>query len=160
MYGAEISAHMCDVGEEATIMNGFLGRVTMLDRDARRMDTQRKPDGTPPELPRRADLLVYEVRYMGGREVQLGGQAWGRPVPRVAAVFRGTGREGGEGGCVVLNSVLPRVQTRGRPTPFHPNATHWSSHRCGTHRLPQRGFVEQPTERALCGGWFKAGVAV
>lgn len=23
---------MCDVGEEATIMNGFLGRINMLDR--------------------------------------------------------------------------------------------------------------------------------
>lgn len=32
MYGAEISAHMCDVGKEATIMNGFLRRITMLDR--------------------------------------------------------------------------------------------------------------------------------
>ena len=53
---------MCDVGEEATIMNGFLGRITMLDRDVRRMDVLRKPDGTAPELPRRADLLVYEVR--------------------------------------------------------------------------------------------------
>ena len=26
----------------------------------------RKPDGTPPDLPRRADLLVYEVRRSGG----------------------------------------------------------------------------------------------
>lgn len=25
---------MCDVGEEATIMNGFLGRITLLDRCA------------------------------------------------------------------------------------------------------------------------------
>lgn len=30
-------------------------------RDARRLDVYRKPDGTPPDLPRRADLLVYEV---------------------------------------------------------------------------------------------------
>ena len=30
-------------------------------RDARRLDVHRKPDGTPPDLPRRADLLVYEV---------------------------------------------------------------------------------------------------
>ena len=39
----------------------------MLDRDGRRMDSVRKPDGTPPELPRRADLLVYEVgeRWQG-----------------------------------------------------------------------------------------------
>ena len=32
MYAAEISQHMCDVGEEACIANGFLGRITMLDR--------------------------------------------------------------------------------------------------------------------------------
>jgi hypothetical protein len=32
VYAAEISQHMCDVGEEATIMNGFLGRINMLDR--------------------------------------------------------------------------------------------------------------------------------
>ncbi|GAB4824134.1 hypothetical protein N2152v2_011180 [Parachlorella kessleri] len=61
VYGAEVNIHMCDVGEETTIMNGFLGRVMLLDRDVRRMDTLRKPDGTPPELPRRADLAVYEV---------------------------------------------------------------------------------------------------
>lgn len=30
-------------------------------RDARRLDVLRKADGTPPDLPRRADLLVYEV---------------------------------------------------------------------------------------------------
>ena len=32
VYAAEISQHMCDVVEEATIMNGFLGRINMLDR--------------------------------------------------------------------------------------------------------------------------------
>jgi hypothetical protein len=32
VYGAELSQHMCDAGEEATISNGFLGRITMLDR--------------------------------------------------------------------------------------------------------------------------------
>lgn len=61
VYAAEINGHMCDVGEECTILNGFLGRVIMFDRDVRRMDTLPKPDGTPPELPRRADLAVYEV---------------------------------------------------------------------------------------------------
>ena len=35
-------------------------------RDARRLDVLRKADGTPPDLPRRADLLVYEVGK-GGR---------------------------------------------------------------------------------------------
>lgn len=32
VYAAEISQHMCDVGEEATIMNGYLGSITLLDR--------------------------------------------------------------------------------------------------------------------------------
>ena len=67
MYAAEISAHMCDVAEETTIMNGFLGKVTVLDKDARRLDVARKPDGTAPELPRRANLLVYEVRTRAHR---------------------------------------------------------------------------------------------
>ncbi|KDD73214.1 hypothetical protein H632_c2419p0, partial [Helicosporidium sp. ATCC 50920] len=33
VVGAEVSAHMCDVGEETAIRNGFLERVTMLCRD-------------------------------------------------------------------------------------------------------------------------------
>lgn len=61
MYAGEVNGHMCDVGEECTILNGFLGKITMLDRDVRRMDTRRKPDGTPPDMPSRADLAVYEV---------------------------------------------------------------------------------------------------
>jgi predicted RNA methylase len=61
VVGAEINGHMCDVGEECALANGFLGRVQLLDRDVRRMDTARKPDGTAPELPRRADLAVFEV---------------------------------------------------------------------------------------------------
>ena len=75
VYAAEISAHMCDVAEETTIMNGFLGKVTVLDKDARRLDVARKPDGTAPELPRRANLLVYEVRtraHMPARARQRG----------------------------------------------------------------------------------------
>jgi hypothetical protein len=32
VYGAEITQHMCDVGEEACIMNGYFSRITMLDR--------------------------------------------------------------------------------------------------------------------------------
>ena len=32
MVAAEVSQHMCDVGEETCIMNGFLGRITLLDR--------------------------------------------------------------------------------------------------------------------------------
>lgn len=32
VVAAEISQHMCDVGEETCIMNGYLGRITLLDR--------------------------------------------------------------------------------------------------------------------------------
>ena len=60
-FAVEVSAHMCDVAEETTIMNGFLGKILVLDRDVRRMDTVMKPDGTAPELPRRADLAVFEI---------------------------------------------------------------------------------------------------
>ena len=61
VVGAEQSAHMCDVGEECEVMNGFAPRCLLLNRDARRMDTKPKPDGTPPDLDRKADIVVYEV---------------------------------------------------------------------------------------------------
>jgi len=60
-YAVEVSAHMCDVAEETTIMNGYLGKILVLDRDVRRMDTVRKPDGTAPEMQQRADLAVFEI---------------------------------------------------------------------------------------------------
>ena len=60
-YAVEQSAHMCDVAEETTIMNGFLGKILVLDRDVRRMDTVHKPDGTAPDMPDRADLAVFEI---------------------------------------------------------------------------------------------------
>ena len=61
VYGAEISQHMADVAEETTIANGFLGKIYILDKDVRRLSTVRKPDGTPPDLPRPADVAVYEI---------------------------------------------------------------------------------------------------
>lgn len=39
-------------------------QVMLVDKDARRMDVVTKPDGTPPDLPRKADILVYEVRTL------------------------------------------------------------------------------------------------
>ena len=60
-YAAEMNSHMCDVAEECTISNGFLDRILVLDRDVRRMDVLRKPDGTAPELQRPVDLAVFEV---------------------------------------------------------------------------------------------------
>lgn len=61
VYAAELNSHMCDVAEECTIMNGFLDKILVLDRDVRRMDVLRKPDGTAPELKRPVDLAVFEV---------------------------------------------------------------------------------------------------
>lgn len=61
VYAAEMNSHMCDVAEECTIMNGFLDKILVLDRDVRRMDVLRKPDGTAPELQRPVDLAVFEV---------------------------------------------------------------------------------------------------
>lgn len=61
VYAAEVSGHMCDVAEDVTITNGFLGKILVLDRDVRRMDVYRKPDGTAPELPHKVDLAVFEL---------------------------------------------------------------------------------------------------
>ncbi len=33
----------------------------MVDKDVRRMSVKAKPDGTPPDMSRPADILVYEV---------------------------------------------------------------------------------------------------
>jgi predicted RNA methylase len=60
-YAAEMNSHMCDVAEECTISNGFLDKILVLDRDIRRMDVLRKPDGTAPELQRPVDIAVFEV---------------------------------------------------------------------------------------------------
>ena len=60
-YAAEMNSHMCDVAEECTISNGFLDKILVLDRDVRRMDVLRKPDGTAPELQRPVDIAIFEV---------------------------------------------------------------------------------------------------
>ena len=36
----------------------------MVDKDVRRMSVKAKPDGTPPDMSRPADILIYEVRDM------------------------------------------------------------------------------------------------
>jgi len=73
VYAAEVSSHMADVAEETIIANGFLGKIIVLDKDSRRLSaasgtgtdddpmTMMRPDGTAAELPRRADLAVYEI---------------------------------------------------------------------------------------------------
>lgn len=77
MVGAEINRHMCDVAEECLASNGCLGRVTMLDRDVRRMTAEPGPDGAPADLERRVDLLVYEVGPGEGRGQGVGGREAG-----------------------------------------------------------------------------------
>ena len=37
-------------------------QVMMVDKDVRRMSVKPKPDGTPPDLARPADILIYEAR--------------------------------------------------------------------------------------------------
>jgi hypothetical protein len=60
--GAEIGQHMCDIAAEAAVMNGCAGRCLMLNKDVRRMDAAARPDGTPADLERKANLCVFEVR--------------------------------------------------------------------------------------------------
>ena len=61
VVSVEMSQHMCDVGEECVVMNGYADKILFLNRDARRMDVVRKPDGTPPDMEKKADILIYEV---------------------------------------------------------------------------------------------------
>mmetsp|Transcript_2735 Transcript_2735/g.6574 ORF Transcript_2735/g.6574 Transcript_2735/m.6574 type:complete len:327 (-) Transcript_2735:94-1074(-) len=61
VVAVEMSQHMCDVGEETIVMNGFADKILFLNRDARRMDVVRKADGTAPDMERKADVLIYEV---------------------------------------------------------------------------------------------------
>ena len=61
VVAVEMSQHMCDVGEETVVMNGYADKILVLNRDARRMDVVRKADGTPPDMEQKADILIYEV---------------------------------------------------------------------------------------------------
>lgn len=58
-----MSQHMCDLAVEAVVLNGYASQVVVVNKDVRRMDMGPKPDGTPPDLERKADLLVCEVRH-------------------------------------------------------------------------------------------------
>lgn len=81
----------------------------LLPRDARRLDVFRKPDGTPPDLPRKADLLVQEAGWVW--EWGVGGIrlcAWHeeKGSPRlVAFVCKGGGGGGGQLG--MLHPIFP-----------------------------------------------------
>ncbi|KAK9803026.1 hypothetical protein WJX72_005333 [[Myrmecia] bisecta] len=61
VVGAEMSQHMCDVAAETVVMNGYAAQCLMVNKDVRRMDVVRKADGTPPDMDRKADIMVFEV---------------------------------------------------------------------------------------------------
>ncbi|KAK9863045.1 hypothetical protein WJX84_000363 [Apatococcus fuscideae] len=97
VIGAEMSQHMCDVGAETMVMNGYAAQCMLVNKDVRRMDVAQKPDGTPPDMPRKADLLVFEVFDSGliGEGV-LHSVAWAKArllqpdallVPSAATIF-------------------------------------------------------------------------
>ena len=58
-----MSQHMCDVGVETIVMNGYAAKCTLVNKDVRRMDVAQKPDGTPPDMPVKADILIFEVMH-------------------------------------------------------------------------------------------------
>ena len=62
VIGAEMSQHMCVVGAETVVMNGYAAQCILVNKDVRRMDVVQKPDGTPPDMPVKADVLIFEVR--------------------------------------------------------------------------------------------------
>ncbi len=53
---------MCDVGVETLVMNGFGAKCIMVNKDVRHLEVRAKPDGTPPDLQRKADVAVFEVQ--------------------------------------------------------------------------------------------------
>ena len=61
VFAVEISSHMTDVAEETVIANGFFRNTTVYNKDVRRLDTQPHPDGTPADLPRRANMAIFEI---------------------------------------------------------------------------------------------------
>ena len=58
-----MSQHMADVAAEAVVMNGFAQQCLIVNKDVRRINAVTKPDGTPPDLERKADICVYEVSF-------------------------------------------------------------------------------------------------
>ncbi len=51
--------------------NGLGLKVVVVGKDARRLAVVPAPDGTPPDMERPADILVYEVRFLPGAGVDL-----------------------------------------------------------------------------------------
>ena len=50
-------------------------QVMLIDKDVRRMSAKPKPDGTPPDLARPADILIYEARLGAPSASRAGGNA-------------------------------------------------------------------------------------
>lgn len=74
--------------------NGYGTKVVVVDKDARRMTAMVKPDGSPPDMERPADILVYEVNTdctSNTRDPEVGRRERGRQVVvpgRVHIVWR------------------------------------------------------------------------
>ena len=106
VYAVEMSHHMCDAGEETVCVNGYGTSIMFLNRDARRLFTKEseglikhglKPDGNPPEMDKKADVLIYEVfdsGLIGEGALHIVGMAKHRllapeatMIPRAATVY-------------------------------------------------------------------------
>ena len=69
VVGVEMLPHLCTIADETVARNGLAGRMIVLNKDVRNVFTSetdglrggRKPDGSHPELQRKADILVFEV---------------------------------------------------------------------------------------------------
>ena len=70
VHACEQNGHMCDVGEETVCMNGYGLKIMFHNKDVRRLFTKEseglikhglKPDGNPPEMDKKSDVLVFEV---------------------------------------------------------------------------------------------------
>ena len=61
VVGAEVSQAMCDVGVQTLVMNGYASQCIMLNKDVRHMEIDAKPDCTPADIDKKADIAIFEV---------------------------------------------------------------------------------------------------
>lgn len=66
IVGSEPSLALTEMGEECVVMNGYIHKALMLNKDSRRMDSEDKPDGRGgiyelKDIERKADMLILEV---------------------------------------------------------------------------------------------------
>eukprot|EP00899_Mesostigma_viride_P015398 jgi/Mesvir1/2385/Mv22134-RA.2 len=61
VWAVEHNKRMCDVGEECVVMNGAVAKVIIVNKDLLNMSGDKLPDGSPPDIDKKADVLIYEV---------------------------------------------------------------------------------------------------